>query len=394
MRNYVEPFFGGGAVLLGRPDKPGIETVNDVDAYLANFWRAVAADPEEVARRADWPVSEADLHARHRWLVETGAERIERLKTDPDFYDAKVAGWWVWGQCLWIGSGWCARPEWTGRANAGRRACGINGAEFGKLPAIAGRDGGRGAYAKSRSRNPEWEQRPHLGSDGQGQGLTRMNGKRPSLSGNGGGLGVVAPGLGAGGWKKRPVLEQAEGGRGIFRTAHQVPDLSGDAGAAGRGIHASGFHQRTGGLLAYMQDLSDRLRRVRVCCGDFERVLGPAVTTCIGTTGVLLDPPYPQEGRAICYTHDAEDVWRRARQWAIDHGEDEGLRIALCGYEHPEATMPASWECVPWKSSGGYGRSERGKANARRERIWFSPHCLKPIRLPLFDGHPEGRTHA
>jgi hypothetical protein len=29
VRNYVEPFFGGGAVLLGRPSAPRIETVND-----------------------------------------------------------------------------------------------------------------------------------------------------------------------------------------------------------------------------------------------------------------------------------------------------------------------------------------------------------------------------
>lgn len=32
---------------------------------------------------------------------------------------------------------------------------------------------------------------------------------------------------------------------------------------------------------------------------------------------------------------------------------------------------------VPWKSRGGYGnRTDRGKENAARERIWFSPACL------------------
>ena len=29
--NYVEPFFGSGAVLLARPHPPRIETVNDLD---------------------------------------------------------------------------------------------------------------------------------------------------------------------------------------------------------------------------------------------------------------------------------------------------------------------------------------------------------------------------
>lgn len=417
VRNYVEAFFGSGAVLLARPGEPRIETINDQDCYLANFWRAVAADPDQVAHYADGPVNEADLHARHRWLVEQasppvgltsnerealvtllGDERaaaviqrmdrwdglnfVERMMTDPAYFDTRIAGWWVWGQCLWIGSGWCARPEWTGRVNGGRDARGIHGAAFGKLPAIAGRDGGRGAYAKSRARDPEWQQRPHLGSDGQGQGLIR---KRPAVTGNGASSGVHKVSLGAGGWKKRPVLQHGEGGRGVLRQVHQVPDLSGQYGASGRGIHASGFHERTGGLLAYMRALSDRLRRVRVCCGDFERVLGPAVTTCIGVTAVLLDPPYPEEGRSICYAHDGDGVWWRARKWALENGDNHELRIALCGYEHAETEMPETWECVAWKAAGGYGRSKQGRANARRERIWFSPGCLRGAELmPLF----------
>ena len=105
--NYVEPFFGSGAVLLGRPHDSGIETINDRDCFVANFWRALQNDPDEVAWFADQPVNEADQHARHLWLIQqTGW--AERMKTDPDFYNAKIAGWWVWGQCIWIGSGWCA----------------------------------------------------------------------------------------------------------------------------------------------------------------------------------------------------------------------------------------------------------------------------------------------
>lgn len=57
--NYVEPFFGSGAVLLARPDEPRVETVNDVDGMIVNFWRATAANPEAVAAAADWPVHEA-----------------------------------------------------------------------------------------------------------------------------------------------------------------------------------------------------------------------------------------------------------------------------------------------------------------------------------------------
>lgn len=80
--NYVEPFYGSGAVLLGRPGGAGkIETANDRDRYVANFWRAVVADPLEVARHADWPVNEADLHARHQWLCDQASFR-ERKPLD------------------------------------------------------------------------------------------------------------------------------------------------------------------------------------------------------------------------------------------------------------------------------------------------------------------------
>lgn len=42
-RAYVEPFAGSLSVLLGRPEfsSPIMETVNDADGLLANFWRAV-----------------------------------------------------------------------------------------------------------------------------------------------------------------------------------------------------------------------------------------------------------------------------------------------------------------------------------------------------------------
>ena len=107
VQNYVEPFFGSGAVLLNRPTDAGIETVNDLDCMVANFWRSLQHDPDAVADAADWPVDEADQHARHLWLC-SQEEFRENMKVDPEFYDAKIAGWWVWGQCIWIGSGWCS----------------------------------------------------------------------------------------------------------------------------------------------------------------------------------------------------------------------------------------------------------------------------------------------
>jgi hypothetical protein len=105
--NYVEPFAGSLAVLLERPEwhTGTTSTVNDMDMFIVNFWRALAADPQAVAAHADWPVNEADLTARHLWLVNTGRERIASMLADPDFYDPQVAGWWVWGINSWIGAG-------------------------------------------------------------------------------------------------------------------------------------------------------------------------------------------------------------------------------------------------------------------------------------------------
>lgn len=65
----------------------------------------------------------------------------------------------------------------------------------------------------------------------------------------------------------------------------------------------------------------------------------------------------------------------------MEQGDDPLLRIALCGYagEGHEELEARGWRCVPWKAHGGYGggKGKRGDANALRERIWFSPHCLE-----------------
>ena len=109
--HYVEPFCGSAAVLLARPDAPRCETVNDLDGMVANFWRAVKHHPAEVAAWCDWPVNEVDLHARHLWLIGQRESLTERLIADPEWCDPKAAGWWVWGACAWIGTGWCSQPS-------------------------------------------------------------------------------------------------------------------------------------------------------------------------------------------------------------------------------------------------------------------------------------------
>jgi DNA adenine methylase len=288
-------------VLLARPTPPKVETVNDIDCYLANFWRALQHDPDRLTHWADGPVNEADLHARHTWLV-SQAEFRERMKTDPEYFDVKIAGGWVWGICLWIGSGWC------------------DGAEADKIPNLT--------------------------------------------SGFGEGTGVH---------RKVP----RDKGRGLMAetVSRRVPHVSDN----GTGIHASGIH-------AYLSSLAVRLRRVRVVCGDWRRVCTPAVTSGIGLTGVLLDPPYDGHDALYGATRGGEGTSVAVRDWAVFRGDDPQMRIALCGYEG-EHDMPESWACVPWKAQGGYGsqRKEGTNENANRERIWFSPHCLAGEQPSLFD---------
>ena len=55
------------------------ESVNDLDGNIANWHRAVAADPNTVAFYASQPVNELDLTARHLWLVQHGEQMREDL---------------------------------------------------------------------------------------------------------------------------------------------------------------------------------------------------------------------------------------------------------------------------------------------------------------------------
>lgn len=309
--NYIEPFAGSLAVLLARPKTHDCkaETVNDADAYICNAWRAMAAAPDEVAKWCDWPVNETDLFARHLWLVENGPQRLSNLEKDSDYFDAKVAGWWLWGINSWIGSGWCS---------------------------------GKGPWRSIDGKLVDIRQLPHLGIAGQG-----VNRKRPHLS---------------------------NAGRGVNR---KLPHL-GDAG--------HGVNRQHGGLYDYFSALAARLRRVRVCCGDWERVVTEGAMAYGDTVGVFLDPPYLGEVRcADLYRVDDHTISHAVREWCIERGEDKRLRIVLAGYyEEHAAKMPTTWREHRYSANKSYGTASSvgsGKgndANRHNECLWFSPHCLKP----------------
>lgn len=102
---YIEPFCGSAAVLFGRPRVQGYETLNDADGFVTNFFRAASRDPTALAQAIDWPVNEADLVARHQWLLAQRRGLTKKLERDPDFADVRAAAYWGWGLSCWIGDG-------------------------------------------------------------------------------------------------------------------------------------------------------------------------------------------------------------------------------------------------------------------------------------------------
>lgn len=266
LENYVEPFAGSLAVLLGNPSPAKIETVNDLDSHISNFWRAIANDPEQVAKFANYPVHETELHARHNYLINLDLKN--KLENNVDYYDSKAAGYWIYGMSASIGNNWL-----------------------------------------------------------QPKGL-----------------------------KAAPLLSSAGGG---------IQGLTKDP-------------------LIWFKEIQERIKRVRVCSGDWKRVITPSVTynnvgiSKLGVTGVFMDPPYSKSNREKVYTSDNNqiDIYSEVCEWAINNVKSN-MRIIVCGYEN-DYKFPDDWQIYSWKGNGmGNLGNIQGKENLSRERIYFSPNCNK-----------------
>jgi hypothetical protein len=358
--HYVEPFAGSLAVLLRRPHTANrtyhSETVNDLDGLLCNAWRAIARDPDAVADAASWPVCEADLHARHLALLAwRAAGNAERLMADPDFYDARMAGWWAWGQSCWIGAGWCSgRGPWVVGADGRitKRTKGEGVAR--KLPHIS--DNGRGVARPQAREEGVHRKLPHLGNDGRG----------------------VA----------RPQARE----EGVHR---KLPHISDD----GRGVATAGVREEGVGeyhpmtmpeLTRWLRFLSARLRHVRILNGAWERACTSGALQSLpvrqgGHCGVFLDPPYDNAVRnSDLYTEDGGTPAADARAWCLENGANPRYRIVLAGYDAEHGALArAGWREVEWFRTGflkgGMAQQGEGGHQQGRERLWLSPHCLGAI---------------
>ena len=339
VNHYVEPFAGSLAVLLRRPHKANrayhSETVNDADGLLVNFWRAVQADPEAVAEHASWPVAEADLHARHlailKWRTD---EMLLRLSGGAAFYDARIAGWWVWGLCCWIGAGWCS----------------------GKGAWIADDDGR--LVKQSKTGRGVVRGKPHISDDGMG--VNHANVREPGIT------------------RQKPHL--GDNGKGAVKPQLREPGIGEP--------HPMAMPK----LVKWLKMLCARLRHVRIINGDWSRVCTKGATHTLpvrggkGVAGVFLDPPYGADGVSDVYNHDSSTIAGDVAQWALEHGDDPRLRIVLAGFEvEHQALEDAGWAVVDWYQGagefalikGGYGKGSKKGSQMHRDRLWLSPHCIQ-----------------
>ena len=339
---YSEPCAGSLAVLLAKPNGPAErEIVSDTDGYICNFWRAVQASPRTVARWADWPTIHQDLTARHCWLLDWGERNSGRLSEDPEWYDAKAAGWWVWGLSLWIGGGWCASAD-TSR------------------PHVNSKGGGLGV-----SRQRTFDQVPHVKNFVGGQGISRQTVRRA--------------------FDKRPYVHNSVGGRGVSTQRTQL--------ANGRRV------RHLDNIVEVFEALQVRLANTVVLNRSWQSAVTPTLLQHTPRSpqpavAIFFDPPYVLDERNKgIYRSDidrvSDGVAQEIYDWMLTPGSvpafpelppGEVYRIAYC-CGVGDFALPAGWTAET-ETFGGIRTQDR---RTRRDMVMFSPPCLVP-QPSLFGG--------
>lgn len=292
VRHYIEPFCGSCAVLLARPNHDAtrhVETVNDADGHVANVWRSIKHAPDAVAEWCDWPVNHADLIARKAVLNNATGALLEQLCADDEYYDAKLAGYYVWAASCWIGHGLICPG-----------------------------------------------QRPHLGDAGRG---VHAKGQRPQST---------------------------------------------DTAELGAPYNTN--------VYVWLRALAERLRYVRVVCGDWKRVCGGEWQTRAGRPcGVFFDPPYSDLATRDekCYAVDSLDVAHDVRAWALERGDDPDYRIIVAGYyeEHAEL-LQRGWTAHAWRA-GRVRQHRTWRPRVPRQDQPTPRNAVHVATLPVPRGHVD-----
>ena len=162
--------------------------------------------------------------------------------------------------------------------------------------------------------------------------------------------------------RSSPALAGAHRGLGVHRASlsRQLPIFWGDSGATG--AHSCRTIKNAGALYAYFRS-SGPAAPVRVCCGDFARVLGPGVTFPAHMTAVLLDRLRRQRAR--------HGVVQR-RQW--------------------HAGCACRW-CEEWRQPAAAYRAVRYADTGRRRRAGLRCHGRRTA-VTAHRGEGRGRENA
>ena len=171
----------------------------------------------------------------------------------------------------------------------------------------------------------------------------------------------------------RELPHLGNAGQGVNR---KLPHL----GNAGRGINRQSDTPRREFIMQWFADLHARLRNVRVCCGDWGRVVKDSVTTRHGLTGVFLDPPYTKGAMQYAAGGVGTSLPLEVQAWAQANGHNPQLRIMLCGHagEH-DALLAHGWHTRTWTASKGYALTDEATQNTQDETLWCSPHCVPQV---------------
>ena len=179
--------------------------------------------------------------------------------------------------------------------------------------------------------------------------------------------------------------------RNLSRKLPRLGDEGGGVHATHQGGPIPGENVNFETVLDWMQALSNRLRRVRVACGDWQRVVNSDSTLFPfrdrkgAITGIYLDPPYSTGNQDYSAGGTGTELSQLVAAWAKEHGKDPRCRIVLSGYEGDYDL--SGWKPLLWRAKGGYGVQRKGSTNenSHRECLWLSPYCLGNSHESVFD---------
>ena len=136
----------------------------------------------------------------------------------------------------------------------------------------------------------------------------------------------------------------------------QIPHL----GGTGMGVHKIGKVES--GIYDWFNILSERLRYVKVVCGDWTRVCGGNWQDNMGDVGMFFDPPYGVKDRDTnVYHHDSTEIAKDVLEWVRERGKNKTYRIVVAGYEEYSELIKEGWTMQKWKTNGGVCKYKKGQ---------------------------------